>query len=230
MSLFYSKMKIIFAEARSREKISKETISKISFALPKRIGLFSSVQYLGQLKNIEKELKDKGHKIIIGKGSLSCYPGQILGCDISSVKKIKDEVDAFLIIGSRFHAIFTALKTSKPVFFYSEGKTEKISDIEIKKIKAAIKTAKIKLYSNNVIGILVSIKPGQEKLKLAEKIKEKLETLGKKGVIFLADNISISEFENFPINIYINTSCPTLMFDSNKIIDLSEIPELAKDL
>lgn len=224
-------MKLIFAETKSKEKLSKEIIDEIAKAIPKKIAIFSSIQYIEQAKQLENELKSKG-KIIIKekekktKNSLSKYPNQILGCDISKIMKIKNKTQAFLILGSKFHSFLAAIKSGKETFFYSEGKLEKISKEEINSIKAKQKTALIKFYSSDKVGILVSIKPGQENLKLAEKINEKLKKLNKQGIIFITDNINLNEFENFPIDIYVNTACPTLIFDSNKIINFNEIPEL----
>ena len=205
-------------------------INEIAKAMPKKIAIFASIQYIEQAKQLENELKDKGKTIIKerSKDSLSAYPNQILGCDISSVEKIKNKIDAFLILGSRFHSLLTAIKTGKSVFFYSEGKLEKIAKEETERIKARTKTALIKFYSSDKIGILVSLKPGQEKLALAEKIKEKLKKLNKQGIIFLTDNINLNEFENFPVDVYINTACPTIIFDSNKIINFNDVGELNK--
>jgi 2-(3-amino-3-carboxypropyl)histidine synthase len=219
-------MKVIFAEARSKERLSEEIIKELAFKLPKRVSILASVQYLHQAKELEKYLKSKGKITLKAKNALSCYQNQILGCDISGAVKIKDKIDAFLILGSKFHSILTALKTEKPVFYYSDGKIEKITDKEISQIKIKQKTALIKFYSLDKIGILVSTKPGQEKLKLAEKIRQKLEKMNKQGIIFITNNIDLSEFENFQIPLYINTACPTIIYDSNKIINYSDIPEL----
>ncbi len=56
-------------------------------------------------------------------------------------------------------------------------------------------------------------KPGQFKLDEALKLKKKT---NKKAYIFLADNITEEELENFNLPIYINTACPRI--DSGKVI------------
>ena len=67
------------------------------------------------------------------------------------------------------------------------------------------------------VGILVSLKPGQERLKEALKLSKKLE---KEAYLFLFNNISPAEFENFPqIGSWVNTACPRLDMESNKIVN-----------
>ncbi|MBS3073536.1 hypothetical protein J4465_01940 [Candidatus Pacearchaeota archaeon] len=45
--------------------------------------------------------------------------------------------------------------------------------------------------------------------------------------MFIANNLDLNQFENFPeISIYINTACPGLMLDSDKIINLEQVEEI----
>lgn len=83
----------------------------------------------------------------------------------------------------------------------------------------------MKYLNSNNIGILVSNKKGQ-KSRGAFKIREKIESSGKKAYVFFGDSIPINEFENFPeIDIWVNTACFGLAMDNNKIINLSDILE-----
>ncbi len=84
----------------------------------------------------------------------------------------------------------------------------------------------INFLSTDTVGILVSIKPGQENLKQAIELKKKIEKSGKsdkKAFIFIADIISIEELENFTCKAWINTACPNIIFDSTKIINPDDL-------
>ncbi|MDO8741107.1 MAG: diphthamide synthesis protein [Candidatus Woesearchaeota archaeon] len=214
-------MKTLFiaAKYKGEVKIDPKAFEK----LPDRVGLVSSVQFLDRLKDIKKDFEKYGKKAIIG--------GQILGCDASAAKNIEKKVDAFLYIGDgAFHPIGIALKTKKAVFTYdpADNVFDKISDDEILKYKNRQKGAFLKYLSSTNIGIIVSTKPGQEKLKAALKLKDHLERKGKNAYIFTADNIDLNELEDFPfIECWVNTACPRLRDDfentAKTIINLEEI-------
>jgi len=70
----------------------------------------------------------------------------------------------------------------------------------------------MQFLNSEKIGILISTKPGQENLKKALSLKNKLKN--KKSYFFLADEIDTRQFENFSdINAWINTACPRLDFE-----------------
>ena len=92
-------MEKLFIEARykGKIKINKKDIAQ----LPKKLGLATTVQFLGNLEEIKQQFKDK--TIFVGKET-QIYEGQILGCDVSGAEKIKNKIDAFLYIGTgHFH-------------------------------------------------------------------------------------------------------------------------------
>ncbi|GAI52850.1 unnamed protein product, partial [marine sediment metagenome] len=101
----------------------------------------------------------------------------------------------------------------------------KISNKEIKQLKAKRKTTLIKFLKADKIGILVSTKPGQENLQKAIRLKKQLEKKGKQPYIFLSNNIDTSQFENFNIGSWVNTACPGLVFDNSEIININELPK-----
>lgn len=117
-------MEPMFIEAKfgGKIKINKKDIAQ----LPDKIGIASTVQFIGQINNIKSQFK--GKKIFIGKGKQK-YKGQILGCDVSSAKQIKDDVQAFLYIGTGyFHPIMLGL-LDKDVFILNpiEGRIIKLN-------------------------------------------------------------------------------------------------------
>ncbi len=230
-------MRTLFIEARKKLHLDKRLIkgiSRIGTKLPKRIkriGLIAAVQYISLLEVIKKELERKGKKVSIAKakGAIAKYPGQILGCDISAAKKLNN-VDAFLFVGSgRFHAEQVALAVKKPVFIWQpeNNSLDKIKEKEVLKLKARKKAALANFLAAEQVGILVSIKPGQENLKKALEVKEKLEKKGKTAFIFLVDTINLQELENFSCKkklAWLNVACPALSMEP-KVLNLVDLVE-----
>lgn len=206
-------MKTIFVEARKKLKLNKEKLGEIEKQLPDTIYIAYTIQYKELAEQIKKELKNQKNKEILGIS-------QILGCS-----DIKTKAKAILLIGeARFHALNLALSSQKPVFIFDNFSINKINKEEIEKINKQEKGRYLRFLSSQKIGILVSLKSGQNKLNLSENIKKELEKQGKKVYLFLADNINISELENFPdVECWINTACPGLALDSQKTMNYSSI-------
>lgn len=219
-------MKALFIESKYDKKIKlNENLIK---KLPSTIGLVSAVQFSGALKDLKNQIKKLGKKAVIGKGKQK-YAGQVLGCDVSAAEKINGEVDCFLYIGDgKFHPAEIALKTRKPIFTFNpfNNKLNKINKKEIELIEKRRKAAYSKfLYSKN-IGILVSTKPGQNKLKQAIDLKNRLK--GKNCYILIFDTLGINELENFNfIDCFVNTACPRIVDDVGKaVVNINEIQNL----
>ena len=71
------------------------------------------------------------------------------------------------------------------------------------------------------VGILISIKPGQNNLNKAFMFKKKLK---KKSYLFICNNVNTSEFENFPeIQSWINTACPRLDVNDARIVNIRDV-------
>ena len=201
-------MKTLFIPAKSRISI-KESLKKVK--INGRMGLITTIQFLDQLKLANKILKNS----VIGD--------QILGCNIKNAEKIKDKVDFFLYIGSgRFHPIYVAQKIKKPVYILNPNTNEfsKIDESEIIDYERKLKGKLSKFYSARSYGILVSTKPGQYQMKKAELLRKKL----KNSFIFICNNINENEFENFKIDIWINTACPRI--EGKNIINLEDLPKI----
>jgi len=167
-----------------------------------KIGLVSTVQYLDQLEKASKIIKN------------SVLVGQVLGCKIN----IDKDVDCILFVGSAyFHPIEIAVKSNKPTYILNPltNKLSKVSDKEINDYKKRIKGKQLRFLSSKNKATLVCVKPGQNNLKQALKLKYP---------IFLFNNLDENEFENFPdVDIFINTACSRI--DNKKVINLENLPK-----
>jgi 2-(3-amino-3-carboxypropyl)histidine synthase len=221
-------MKVIFAEARSKARITipKKEISK----LPKSVALATTVQFIGQIGSVKKELENAGIKVFVGKGKKTKYKGQVLGCDSSAAL---GKGEGVLYIGTGFfHPIGIALQAEKPVFMFDPalGKIEALPQEKVDAVRKKRKGALLKFLNSEKIGILVSVKPGQNLLPLALVIKKKLEANGKKAYVLAFDTVDFSELENFPfIECFLNLACPRISEDYERInkpvADYSDVKE-----
>ena len=109
-------MKIMMVEGRYKGNIDLSCLD--AEVLPKTIGLATTVQFLDFVDEIRQHLESRGKIIFIDKARQK-YDGQLLGCDVEGADKIKDDVDAFLYIGTGiFHPLGIALSIDKEVFCY----------------------------------------------------------------------------------------------------------------
>jgi len=199
-------MKIMFIEAKRKLDINTDKINLN--ILPKKVFLAYSIQYKELAEKIKKRL---GKKVAEFR--------QVLGCS-----EIKSSHPILLVGSGKFHAINLALQDNI-VYILEGNKVNKLDKQEIEKIKARRKAALSKFLSADKIGILVSVKPGQENLKKALNLKKKLKKKGKETAIFLADNIDLAELENYNIESWLNTSCPALSLDA-RVINMHELGQI----
>jgi len=208
-------MKYVFVPSKFIKPLSFSSLKPNQ--LPRVIGIISTIQFIDFLPQLKDYLEKRGKRIIIGKSNNKCLEkGQIIGCDTTAASSIQDQVSYFLYLGSgKFHplAIATSLRQPKPIFIFNPLTQEfsRLDEKEIAKVMARKKGQKLKFLSSDIFGILVSTKPGQNKLKQALELKKKLEKQEKKAYVFLFNDLDINQTENFPqVQCWINTSCPGL--------------------
>ncbi|MBI2665703.1 diphthamide synthesis protein [Candidatus Woesearchaeota archaeon] len=215
-------MKVAYIEAFYNRPINIDLKTLNYLKKYPTIAMYSSIQFLRALPNIEQQLKKAGIKVITSQPKRTAHSGQLLGCDVDeqSLKLTTElqEAHAFLYIGDgKFHpfALLYALEgTSKELICYDPFNSRmEIMEIGIvqrnnKKNQAAL----AKFYHSQNIGVLISIKPGQQFLKQSLELKQKYPQ--KTFYYFIDDKISFDQLENFPfIDVWINTACPRIGLD-----------------
>ena len=190
----------------------------------KSVALFASVQF-SDVDNFIKELENKGIKVNITKAKRTSKPMQILGCDAyhdSFETSILEESQGILYVGDGyFHPkalLLAQIKSQKikPVIMWNPiSKTIQVLDEKI--IQEQIKRYKrnLRMFINSkTIGILVTIKPGQNYFQTSKRLKLNLESQGKKVYIFIDNNLDLRHLENYPfIDAWVNTACPRIGTD-----------------
>jgi 2-(3-amino-3-carboxypropyl)histidine synthase len=189
-----------------------------------KVGLATTVQHVHQIEEVKEKMESKGIKGIIGKGvGTTPIDGQILGCSYGTVIAVKEVVDAYLYIGGgQFHPTGIVMSTGKPVILANpyNGSVSKITEDDLmdvaKRRMAAVTYAK----DANVFGLLVSSKPGQRKLELAEGYASRISEAGKIAVIIYMDEVRPEHINNYTEpEVLVNTACPRIAIDGIKGID-----------
>ncbi len=222
-------MKIIMVEGRYKGKINLDNLD--ASVLPKKIGLVTTAQFLDYIDEIKQHLENNGKIVFVDKIKQK-YEGQLLGCDVGAAEKVQENVNAFLYIGTgKFHPLGIALKINKEVFCYEpiSAVLSKIDTIEVEKYNKKRKGTYMKFLEATEIGILVSLKPGQNNFKKAVGLKKQLKD--KNCYIFAFDTLDFGQIENFPfIQCWVNTACNRILDDYEKfqkpLIDLSDIEKM----
>jgi len=211
------KVPIIYFEAKATVDVRRAVGKALSLLESwKKIGLVTTVQHVDKLDEVRKILNAAGKIVAVGDAGRMKYPGQIIGCDYSNAKSIKDEVDAFLFFGGgRFHPLGLALNVMKPVVVADpyEGKAYSINDEAqrtIRKRWACISEAK----EAKKFGILIGLKTGQKDLETALKIRDILVKNGKEATLLALKEIKDHILNQFPsLEAFVNTACPRVSLD-----------------
>jgi 2-(3-amino-3-carboxypropyl)histidine synthase len=224
-------MKAFFVEARHKGKV--ELPGSLIKQLPERIALFTTVQFIGCIPELKKKLEDKDKKVLLLKPEHSKYEGQLLGCSIKKFDESGENFDAFLYIGDGlFHPKALMLKNKKTVFIYNPF-SKKGGIVEEKDVEALRKKqmgALSKFLTSKEIGVLITTKPGQSRIKQAYALKEKYPD--KKFYFLLSNTINFQELENYPfIECFVNTACPRIGYDDSEkirkpILNIDELKAL----
>lgn len=185
----------------------KDKISKIEY---KKIALLYSNQFIDVAKDIEKHTD----KEIV-------FKMQVLGC---SNPKFPDSTEAILIIGQgKFHTVSIAYESGLPTFVLEGETIWQVSSDEVEKMAKKERGMLLKYLNSDEIGILITTKPGQLRVEKAVEYHKKLKN--KKSYLFVANDINISEFENFGLDCWVNTACPRMDLTDGSIINLDKIPK-----
>jgi len=208
-------MKTYFIEARSdaEVKLSREMIAK----LPKKIALFTTIQYYYNILKVKAELEKSGRKVILLKTKRT-KPGQLLGC---SIEKFKGDFEAFFYIGDGlFHPKALMFYNNKPVFVLNplSNKFLRLEEKEVDGIRKRTKGAMLKFLAGKYAGFLISTKPGQKNIQATILDLERFEKNypDKEFYYFITDEIRNEQLESFPfIEVFINCACPRLALDDS---------------
>ena len=213
-------MQVMFLDApySGKVKLNKEIIKLVQ---NKKVGLFASVQFVNKLDVVKEQLNEAKIEFFQSKPRRTHVKGQILGCDTEQESlNLEQEIDVYLYIGDgKFHplALIYAQKDQeeiKPLYQF-DPITNLIKELKVDEIKKNLmqyRASLMKFVSAENIGVINTIKPGQQQLKASYILEKKWPE--KKFYYFVDNIVSFDQLENFNfIYTWINTTCPRVGFD-----------------
>ncbi len=223
-------MEIMFLEApfTGTVELCKKTIDYLKKNKIRNVGLYASVQFVNQLKTVEEQLQCLNITIISSHADRTHVPKQILGCDndknsLHLSDKQKEQIQLYLYIGDgKFHPlalVYAQRGEKKPKEVICNDPIAKDLTImavdDIKTMLARYRGSLLKFITAKTVGILITIKPGQEHFKPALELEKQYPD--KKFYFFVDNVISFDQLENFNfIDVWVNTACPRVGFDDQE--------------
>ena len=207
---------VLYVEAHYRKNIDNLLNKTLPELKPfTNIGLIASVQHLHQLPKVQEVLEKAGKKVIIPlKKGHAFYDGQVLGCEYNALKVVSKNIEAFLILGNKFHALGAALAVPKPIILL-DPYNEEIANLDslrnkiIKQRFAAIEKAK----EAKTFGIIVGVKEGQQ-FGSVEYAMDRLKKAGKKYVVITMNEITNDKLVNlYNVDVFVELACPRIAIE-----------------
>ena len=184
-----------------------------------RVGIVTTAQHLHMLEDVAGIIEGSGFEVFIGEGdNRIASKGLVLGCNFSAATEIVDRVDCFLFIGSgNFHPLGLLFNTKKPVIavdpYTSKVRVDDLLDLKDLILKQRYGAIAMCRHAKR-FGILLGLKPGQQRLKFAIDIKKRLEEKGKEAYLLSMNEFSPSKLMGLEkIDCFVSTACPRIAID-----------------
>ncbi|NYT05238.1 MAG: diphthamide biosynthesis enzyme Dph2 [Methanomicrobiales archaeon] len=174
----------------------------------REIGIVTTVQHAHLIDAMAERLRSQGFVCrIASPGGRTPLPGQILGCTFEAARMTG--APEILYVGTgMFHPLGVRLATGARVVAldpYTGIASLVDADRLLRKRYARIESAR----QASTIGILVSLKSGQQRFDLARR----LETLDSRAFLITMREITPEGLLNLGCDCYVNTACPRLAYD-----------------
>ncbi len=219
-----SDIPVIYIKTPSKLELKKILIKfltyirkhEMEFGEKPKIGLVSTIQHIHLINFAEKFLTKQNQRIFIGKGDKRIkYKGQVLGCNFSAAKSISKKVDLFLFIGSgNFHPLGVALDSGKKVLV-ADPYTNEIRDI--KRVRENILRQRggaiARAMDAKSVGILLSMKSGQVRNKLALDLINLIRKHNKKSYLIALNEFEPMKLKPYDVDTFVSTGCPRIAID-----------------
>jgi 2-(3-amino-3-carboxypropyl)histidine synthase len=209
----------LYVNAVSTLDITKVVEKAITSLEGKKIGVVTTAQHLHTLETAAGILQRHGFEPLITEGDERISSkGQILGYNFSVGTRSAEHVDSFLFIGSgTFHPVGLSMSTRKPVIaadpYTNMVKKQEIEDMKNNMLRQRY-GAIIACRSARRFGILIGLKRGQQRIKLAYELRQMLQSAGKKPLFITMNEFSPLSLQGFTdIDCYVSTACPRIAID-----------------
>ncbi len=165
----------------------------------KKVLVTSTIQFKERIREVGNYLE--GHDII--------FHSPVLGC----VNSLPDADCVVVITTGDFHPLRVALVSRRPVFVVGPSGARRFDDKKAREFlrKQAIRISRV--LDAEIIGVILSTKSGQKNEALAREALSALRGKGKKAFLFVANEISPAQLNDFPVDAWVNTACPRIVED-----------------
>ena len=215
-----SEVPVLYVHCYSTRSAVETLRSGISKIEEKTIGLVANLQHVREIEAAKRLLRGEGHEVLVGGPSgRTEFPGQILGCDFTAAKQVSRDVEAFLYLGGgNFHPLGVSLATGKRVWIADPYRSE-IREVErLRRRTLAIRFAKIeKARDARRIGIVVSTKPGQRRMKEALRWYRLLRERGITPTMLSSDELDPRRLASYPLDAFLNLGCPRMVVEDAEL-------------
>ncbi|MDQ1262943.1 MAG: 2-(3-amino-3-carboxypropyl)histidine synthase [Euryarchaeota archaeon] len=203
---------VIFLEARMRENLSDVVEKAAQVLKARRVGVATTIQHVHKLCQAQEALKKQGIQGVIGPaGGRVRQAGQVLGCCYCTARAL--DVEEYLFIGTgQFHPLGIALATGKRVVI-ADPVSGEVSEIDTDPMLRRRFGAITRAGGAKRFAILVSKKPGQRRMALADRLKALGEARGREMFLVYLDNIEPDRLLNLGAEAAVSTACPRVALD-----------------
>ena len=206
---------VLYIESRSDADVDESILDSLG-ALPAKVGLLATVQYLGLIPKVRSILESSGRTVYVGTGDLRiCHPGQVLGCNCSAAEAVDEDVDGFLFIGEGdFHPLAAAFGMEKQVLVLNPvtGEVRDMAETRDRILRrrfAAIQGAK----DARSFLVIVCSKIGQNRDDLADRMVSLLRDHGRTAFKVVIEEINPTALMSYQVDAFVNTACPRIAMD-----------------
>ena len=229
-------MKILFFPAlyTGTIELCPKTINYLISKKIKCLGLYAAAQF-GHLEKVKQQLQELGIKVLTSRPKRAAVLSQILGCDsypdaLNLEPRQLEQIEAFLYIGDgKFHPLALVYDSDKEVICYNPitKQFQVLTKKDVEPVMRRYKGTLAKFHNAGNIGVLISLKPGQEFYKKSLELEKKYPN--KRFYYFVDNEVSFGQLENFNfIDVWVNTACPRIALDDSEmfrvgVVNLREV-------
>ncbi|MEA2046738.1 MAG: diphthamide biosynthesis enzyme Dph2 [Euryarchaeota archaeon] len=204
--------RVVYLETRMRSDPKEAVAKAVALLESDRVGVITTVQHLDRLDEVLQVLEQRGIEGMVSfGGKRTRYRGLILGCNYEAARAL--DVDECLFVGTgRFHPLGAALATKKRVVA-ADPVTRMASVIDPQPLLRRRFGAIARAADAERMAVLVSKKPGQERMDLARKMMALGNKMGKEMYLVYVENIEPDMLINLGVGAAVSTACPRVALD-----------------
>ncbi|NYT02974.1 MAG: diphthamide biosynthesis enzyme Dph2 [Methanosarcinales archaeon] len=204
--------KVIYLEARMPEDLGEAARRAVPHLRSRRVGLATTVQHAHRLDQAKEALSELGIEARVGEPCRRTrYRGQVLGCCYCAAKDL--DADEFLFLGTgQFHPLGIALATGKRVVA-SDPISREVREIDPQPMLRRRYGAIARANDAKTIAVLVSKKPGQRRMDVAQRMMVLGQEKGKDMILVYLDNVEPDRLLNLGAQAAVCTACPRIALD-----------------